>query len=145
MIVTSLTFASSLNALVSQPPLYGWNWDYALLAGFSAAENLPAAETAALLDHDPDVAHWAGVYFESANLDGQSVPVLAMRPGAAVSPSMLSGQALASPSQVVLGPATLAALHAHVGGTVVARDGRSDQGPPARRRDGDAADDRRVG
>jgi len=121
VIVTSLTFASSLNALVSQPPLYGWNWDYALLAGFSAAENLPAAETAALLDHDPYVAHWAGVYFESANLDGQSVPVLAMSPGAAVSPSMLSGQALASPSQVVLGPATLASLHARVGGTVVAQ------------------------
>ena len=145
VIVTSLTFASSLNALVSQPPLYGWNWDYALLAGFSAAENLPAAETAALLDHDPDVAHWAGVYFESANLDGQSVPVLAMRPGAAVSPSMLSGQALAAPSQVVLGPATLASLHAHVGRHGRRADGRSYQGPPAHRRDGDPADDRRVG
>ena len=56
VIVTSLTFASSLNALVSQPALYGWNWNYALLAGFSAAENLPAAETATQLDHDPDVA-----------------------------------------------------------------------------------------
>ena len=29
VIVTSLTFAASLNALVSQPPLYGWNWNYA--------------------------------------------------------------------------------------------------------------------
>ncbi len=144
VIVTSLTFASSLNALVSQPPLYGWNWDYALLAGFSAAENLPAAETTALLDHDPDVAHWAGVYFESANLNGRSVPVLAMSPGAAVGPSMLSGQALASPSQVVLGPATLAALHVHLGDTVAARvDGGSRS--LARRRDGHAADHRRVG
>ncbi len=121
VIVTSLTFASSLNALVSQPPLYGWNWDYALLAGFSAAENLPAAETTALLDHDPDVARWAGVYFESASLDGHSVPVLAMRPGAVVSPSLLSGHALTEPSEVMLGPATLASLHAHVGGTVMAQ------------------------
>ncbi|MGA2933228.1 MAG: FtsX-like permease family protein, partial [Acidimicrobiales bacterium] len=121
VIVTSLTFASSLNALVSQPPLYGWNWDYALLAGFSAAENLPAAQTAALLDHDPDVAHWAGVSFENVDLDEQSVPVLAMSPGAAVSPSMLSGHALAGPSQVVLGPATLSSLHTHVGDTVTAK------------------------
>ena len=121
VIVTSLTFASSLNALVSQPALYGWNWNYALLAGFSAAENLPAAETTALLDHDPDVAHWAGVYFETAKLDGQSVPVLAMKPGARVSPSMLTGNALDEPSQIVLGPATLASLHAHLGGTVVAQ------------------------
>ena len=120
VIVASLTFASSLNALVSQPPLYGWNWDYALLAGFSAAENLPAAETTVLLDHDPDVVHWAGVYFETAKLDGQTVPVLAMRPGAGVNPSMLTGHALDEPSQVVLGPSTLASLHAHVGGTVVA-------------------------
>ena len=74
VIVTSLTFAASLNALVSQPPLYGWNWDYALLAGFSAAENLPAAQTAALLDHDPDVAHWAGVYFEGADSTGSPCP-----------------------------------------------------------------------
>ncbi len=121
VIVTSLTFASSLNALVSQPTLYGWNWDYALLAGFSAAENLPAAETTALLDHDPDVAHWTGVYFESATVDGQSVPVLAMRPGAEVRPSILSGHPLVEPSQVVLGPATLASLHAHDGETVVAQ------------------------
>ena len=48
-----------------------------------------------------------------------------MSPNAPVSPSMLSGHALASPSQIVLGPATLASLHAHVGGTVVATvDGR---------------------
>ena len=65
MVVTaSITFGSSLSFLVSHPPLYGWGWDYALLSGFSAAENLPAAETASLLDHDPVVAHWAGVYFE---------------------------------------------------------------------------------
>ena len=75
VIVTSITFGASLNSLVSQPPLYGWNWDYALLAGFSAAENLPAAQTAALLDHDPDVAHWTGVSFVRSELDGQSVPV----------------------------------------------------------------------
>ena len=62
----------------------------------------------------------AGVYFESINLDGQSVPVLAMNPGTTVTPSMLSGHPLASPSQIVLAPATLSALHAHLGGTVIA-------------------------
>ena len=67
------------------------------------------------------MAHWAGAYFESVTLDGQSgVPVLAMRPGAAVSPSLLSGHAPRQPSQVVLGPTTLVSLHKHVGGTVVA-------------------------
>ena len=107
VVAASITFGSSLSFLVSRPRLYGWNWDYALLAGFSAAENLPAAETAALLDHDPVVAHWAGVYFEHMKLDGQDVPVLASSPNAPVSPPLLSGHRLQAAAQVVLGPATL--------------------------------------
>ena len=132
MVVTaSITFGSSLSFLVSHPPLYGWGWDYALLSGFSAAENLPAAETATLLDHDRVVAHWAGVYFEHMSLDGQAVPALATSPNAPVSPPLLSGHGLQAASQVVLGPSTLAQLHKHVGDTVTASTG---QGPPFRLR-----------
>lgn len=124
VVVASITFGSSLSFLVSRPALYGWNWDYALLGGFSAAENLPAAETASLLDHDPVVAHWAGVYFEHMKLDGQDVPALASSPNASVSPPLLSGHGLRAASQVVLGPATLARLHKHIGDTVVAGTGQ---------------------
>lgn len=131
VVTASITFGSSLSFLVSRPPLYGWNWDYALLAGFSAAENLPAAETASLLDHNPVVAHWAGVYFEHMSLDGQGVPALASSPNAPVSPPLLSGHGLQAASQVVLGPSTLAQLHKHVGDTVIASTG---QGPPFRLR-----------
>ena len=131
VVAASITFGSSLSFLVSRPRLYGWNWDYALLAGFSAAENLPAAETAALLDHDPVVAHWAGVYFEHMKLDGQDVPVLASSLNAPVSPPLLSGHPLQAATQVVLGPTVLAQLHKHAGDTVVADTG---QGPPFRLR-----------
>jgi hypothetical protein len=131
VVAASITFGSSLSSLVSRPALYGWNWDYALLAGFSAAENLPAAQTASLLDHDPVVARWSGVYFAHMRLDGQSVPVLATGPNAAVGPPLLSGHGLQAASQVVLGPATLAQLHKHVGDTVVADTG---QGRPFRLR-----------
>ena len=124
VVVASLTFGSSLSFLVSRPALYGWNWDYALLAGFSGAENLPAAETTALMDHDPVVAHWTGVYFEQMKLDGQNVPALASSPNASVSPALLSGRGLQAASQVVLGPTTLAQLHKHVGDTVVADTGQ---------------------
>ena len=131
VVAASITFGSSLSFLVSRPALYGWNWDYALLAGFSAAENLPSAETASLLDHDPVVAHWAGVYFEHLKLDGQDVPALASSPNASVSPPLLSGRGLQAASQVVLGPVTLARLHKHVGDTVVADTGPR---PPVRLR-----------
>jgi hypothetical protein len=123
VIVTSVTFGASLDALVSRPALYGWNWNYALLAGFSGAEDLPAAQTAALFDHDRDVEHWSGVYFESVQLDGQEVPALALAPGSKVEPTVLTGDGLRSESQVVLGAATLAQLHKHVGDTVIADTG----------------------
>ncbi len=131
VVVASITFGSSLSFLVSRPALYGWNWDYALLAGFSAEENLPAAKTASLLDHDPVVAHWAGVYLEHMKLDGQAVPALVSSPNSPVSPPLLSGRGLQAASQVVLGPVTLAQLHKHVGDTVLADTG---QRPPVRLR-----------
>ncbi len=124
VIVTSVTFGASLDALVSRPALYGWNWNYALLAGFSGAEDLPAAPTAALFDHDRDVARWSGAYFESVQLDRDNdVPVLALAPGAEVQPTSLTGHDLQSAGQVVLGAATLAHLHKHVGDTVMANTG----------------------
>ena len=52
------------------------------------------------------------------------MPVLAERPDAAVRPTPLSGHGLQSDHQVVLGPATLAALHKHIGDTVMANTGR---------------------
>ncbi|HXB38437.1 MAG TPA: FtsX-like permease family protein [Acidimicrobiales bacterium] len=121
LVVATIVFGSSLNSLVSQPTQFGWNWDYALLSGFSAAENLPGATTASLLAHDHDVAHFAGVYFVDAAVDGQHVGTLAMRPGAPISPSMLSGVGLGSAHDIVLGPATLAAVHKQVGQTVLFR------------------------
>jgi len=129
VVVTSIIFGASLNSLVSRPALYGWNWNYALLSGFSGAEDLPAAETADLLNHDSAVAHWAGVYFGTVQLDGHAVPALAVSPNASVSPPLLSGHGLGSAQQVVLGTSTLAMLHQHVGGSVLAGTGR---GPPVR-------------
>jgi len=123
VIVTSVTFGASLNALVSRPALYGWNWNYALLAGFSGAEDLPAAQTAALFDHERDVEHWAGVYFERVQLDGVNVPALALAPRSRIEPSPLTGHGLRSDNQVVLGAATLTQLHKQVGDTVMANTG----------------------
>ncbi|MGB9112435.1 MAG: FtsX-like permease family protein [Acidimicrobiales bacterium] len=123
VLVTAVTFGASLNSLVSRPALYGWNWNYVLLSGFSGAEDLPAAETAELLNQDADVARWTGVYFEHVTLDGQGFPALATSPNAQVAPPLLSGHALRSSQQVVLGTATLAMLHKHVGDMVTAYTG----------------------
>ena len=113
MVVATLTFATSLNTLVSHPALYGWNWSYALYP-----TNAVPPQALGLLSHDPLVAGWAGVDYTDAEIDGQAVPVILSSPGARVFPPILSGHDLHGNDQIVLGAATLSILHKHVGDTV---------------------------
>ncbi|MGA3215447.1 MAG: FtsX-like permease family protein [Acidimicrobiales bacterium] len=125
VLVTTVTFGASLNNLISHPALYGWNWNYALLSGFAGEEDLPAPQTATLLDNDPDVATWSGFNFVGAELDGLPVLMMAERPGAAVEPPLLSGHGLDASDQVVLGATTLSQLHRKLGDTVTFSVGKS--------------------
>ena len=77
MVVTAtLTFGASLTTLISHPALYGWNFSYALYSvdGYGP---LPASWTGPLLARDRAVAATAGVYFETVQVDGQTVPAMA--------------------------------------------------------------------
>jgi hypothetical protein len=114
MVVAALTFASSLGTLVSHPALYGWNWSYAL----DPSNDVPP-QALKLLGHDPDVAAWSGVDYNNVEIDGQTVPVIWGTPRAEVSPPVLSGHGLDANDQIVIGAATLAVLHKHVGDTVL--------------------------
>ncbi len=114
LVVVTLTFASGLNTLVSHPSLYGWDWNYML----NPSDDVPP-QTLAVLDHDPDVAAWAGANLANAQIDGQSFPILLSSTNAALSPPILSGHQLETKRQIVLGAATMSALHERIGGTVV--------------------------
>jgi hypothetical protein len=122
LVAATLTFGSSLSTLVSHPPLYGWNWDYALSAtqGIGA---IPQQQVGRSLRADPDVAAWATVSLVTADLNGLAVPLLLGRPRAAVAPPVLSGRPVTGPGQIVLGPATLAQLHVRPGEAVTLRYG----------------------
>jgi hypothetical protein len=124
VLVGALTFGNSLDALVSDPPLYGWNWDYSLTANAGYGD-IPLAAAKAALAQDPSVAAWAGGYYSLLPLDGQEVPVLGWYPDAELGPSQLSGHALDAGNQVVLGTETLHNLHKQVGGTVLVTSGSS--------------------
>jgi hypothetical protein len=121
VVVATLTFGSSLNTLVSHPNLYGWNWDYAVQStdGYGPVPN--TADASLMSDHR--VTAWSGVWFGSMQLDGLQVPVLLAYPGAPVGPPIISGHGLSGRNQIVLGAATMAALHQHLGGTVVLQGG----------------------
>jgi len=124
VLTATLTFGASLHTLVSHPALYGWNWDVELAAGQgTGAGDIPAQLATQLLNHDPDVAAWAGVYFGGLDIDGQVVPVLGGSPNAAVAPPLLTGRTVEAPDEIVLGATTLARLHTRVGDSVEARNG----------------------
>ena len=91
VVTATFTFGSSLDTLVSRPALYGWNWNDMLLSGFSGDEDLPQGQTDRLLSHDPYVSGFTGMYFDTLDIDGRSVPVLGADPGAPVQPPLLSG------------------------------------------------------
>ncbi len=122
VISATMVFGSSLNSLISHPRLYGWNWNYALIAGGGPGD-IPAAKSARLLDHDPSVAAWSGYWFGNLRIDDLTVPVLGGSPGASVAPPILTGHGFDGPGQIVLGPGTLAQLHKSVGDTVTVRYG----------------------
>ena len=122
VIIATVVFGTSLNSLVSHPRLYGWNWNYALIAGGGVGD-IPAARSATLLDHDPSVAAWSGYWFGNLQIDGLTVPVLGGSPGATVAPPILTGHGFDGPGQIVLGPGTLAQIHKSVGDSVTVRYG----------------------
>jgi hypothetical protein len=120
--MATLTFGSSLSTLISHPSLYGWNFSDALYStdGYGP---LPSRFVGPLLAHDPDVAATTGVYFATVQIDGQTVPGIAYTTPGAITPDPLTGQRLTGRGQIVLGPATLAALHKRLGDTVTVSEG----------------------
>ena len=92
VVTTTLTFGASLHTLVSQPALYGWNWDYAVQSsdGYGPVPN----KAVAVLRHDPAVQSFSGVWFVTMQLDGVEVPTLLAAPGSPVAPPIVSGHGL---------------------------------------------------
>jgi hypothetical protein len=125
VIVTStITFGASLSTLVSKPALYGWNFTYEINGGGGLGD-IPAKGAATLLNKDPYVQAWTGVYFGSLTIDGQTVPVMGVTPGAEFGPPLLTGHGFRATNQVVLGAATLAQLKKKLGETVYVDNGAS--------------------
>jgi hypothetical protein len=114
LLTSTLTFAGGLSALISRPALYGWNWNYALASG-----NEVPPKSLAVLEHYSREVTWSGVNFADVQIDGVSEPVLVTSANAAVAPRLLSGHEIRAANQVVLGPATMSALHKRVGQSVV--------------------------
>jgi hypothetical protein len=126
VVVATLTFGNSLGTLDSHPTLYGWNWSYAINS--PGGDNVPPV-VGHLLSRDPEVAAWTGYSFGNVQIDGLTVPVLLTRAHAELSPPILTGHVVDANNQIVLGSATLAALHKKVGDTVMVSYGAPQDAP----------------
>ena len=117
IVTATITFGASLQNLVAKPALYGWNFTYELNGGGGLGD-IPAAGAATMLNRNPYVQAWSGIYFGTLQIDGQNVAAMGASPRAAVGPLLLSGHAFNATSQIVLGAATLTQLHKKLGDTV---------------------------
>jgi ABC-type lipoprotein release transport system permease subunit len=116
-LIGAITFGASLQTLVREPHLYGWNWNAALLSA-NGYDNIDLAKAHKALDRDPNIAAWSGAYFGAAPIDGTDVPLLGMNPGSRVVPPVLDGRTPRDDTEIVLGARVARRLHKHVGDTV---------------------------
>ncbi len=119
LVIATVTFGSGLSTLVNRPPLYGWNWNYALTGN---GASIPP-QSIDLLKSSPLVKAASGVSFVPVQINGVNVPSIVESARAAVSPPILSGHGLEANNEIVLGAATMQELHKHLGDTVTASYG----------------------
>jgi ABC-type antimicrobial peptide transport system permease subunit len=115
-VLAAAVFGASLIGLVSTPHRYGQNWDQELNLGFAI---VPPALGAKVLSADPAVTGYAEGNNGQLTVDGKMVPAIGVDP---VSGSgyltLLAGQPLAGPGDIVLGAQTMRALGLRLGQTV---------------------------
>jgi hypothetical protein len=127
VVVSTVTFASGLATLNSHPPLYGWNWSYAIDS--PTGSNVPPI-VATELRKDPDVASFAGYTFANALFDGVTVPIDIKSASSSLGPALLAGHdVVVGERQVVLGQLTLDQLHKKLGDTVTITYGNKQDYP----------------
>lgn len=117
-IISAITFGSSLRVLVGHPRLYGWNWD-ATLMDYGGYGTVDPQKAHRVLDADPDVVAWTGVFFGSGEVAGANIALLGVTPGASVHPPIVEGRSIESPDEIAIGASTLRQLGKHIGDSVV--------------------------
>jgi hypothetical protein len=116
-VVGAWVVRASLTDLLDTPAHRGWAWD-AEVGDITSAD--AAAAGASALQHDPDVAGYAGEFGGVfLPIDGHPTPVSVLDShGAVATPIVLHGRAPVAADEIGVGPSTLQALHKRVGDQV---------------------------
>ena len=124
-VVAAATFVTSLGHLVSSPAQQGWTFD--VVVGNANDQNDQVARDTPMLDRNHYVAGYAAVASppETPTIDGHNINVVGVeqRKGT-MEPPILQGRFANASDEIVLGRASLRAIHKHVGDTVVVTAGQ---------------------
>ena len=116
-LTAALVFSASLGHLLATPALYGVTWN----AYVSNAQQAGISGAVRSASRDPAVAAWDTGYIGAPlAIEGVAADAIAMLPGhdGSLLPVTLQGRQPRGPGEITLGERTLAAIHAHIGGTV---------------------------
>lgn len=120
-LVTAFTFGNSLQNLIDEPRLYGWNWD--ALVGDVFFEDL-ADQVVPPLSEAESVAGFSTITLTEADVGGVRVPTFGFESNSgSVFPPIVSGRAPEQPDEIVLGARTMGDAGKSIGDTVTVRVG----------------------
>ena len=112
-VIAAVTFATSLNDLVSKPARYGQTWDVAFDGQFGP---VPARELLDRYRDDDRVEGLAGIEYVDLEVESEAVPAVAFQTLAGdLAPTIMEGRAPSGAGEIVLGGSTLGALGLSVG------------------------------
>lgn len=120
-LVTTFTFGTSLQNLIEEPRLYGWNWD--ALVGDVFFEDL-AEQVVPPLSEAESVAGFSTITLTEADVGGVRVPTFGFESNSgSVFPPIVSGRAPEQSDEIVLGATTMGDAGKSIGDTVTVRVG----------------------
>ena len=123
-VAAAVTFAASLDHLVSTPRLYGWSWDVSVDTGGSSDQDAAALSTQVEdeLQRSELVDGYSTSVISRLDVDGVTVTALGVRQRrGAVGPTIVTGRAPRAADEIALGAKTLERIGASVGDTVKVR------------------------
>jgi ABC-type lipoprotein release transport system permease subunit len=129
VVVSVITFANSLDHLLTNPALYGQTADQVLHLNAAGSPTDPGpilARVDRTLRNDPRVARWSVIVANDVKIGAGTVPVVALQPGARpIAPVISSGRAPRGTHEIALGSSTMSELHTHLGDTILLGSDRS--------------------
>jgi predicted lysophospholipase L1 biosynthesis ABC-type transport system permease subunit len=120
-VAAAVTFAASLDHLVSTPRLYGWSWDVSVDTGGRDAQDAAALvrTVSSDLQRSPLVRAYSTSVISRVDVDGVTVTALGVQPRTGdVGPTIVAGRAPRAKHEIALGAKTLDRIGASLGDTV---------------------------